>query len=70
MKARDINPDADISVAAVFPGGVAKVYGPTDETTGIRPYQTTRRFPNYGTAALWASEYTQRMRDSRPVRHR
>jgi hypothetical protein len=67
---KDINPDADIRVATVTPDGNVRVYGPLIHGYGSRPFERSLWFKNYGDAALWAAEFEQKNRDSRPVARR
>jgi hypothetical protein len=62
-----MNPDENINVVAVFPDGTAVVYGFADEF-GVRPRIRTEKFPNYGKAVLWASEYETKGREERARR--
>jgi hypothetical protein len=63
-----MNPDSDINVVAVFPNGIAKVYGPVPKgsETARRPLLFINNgFVNYGQAKLWADEYEDRARAAR-----
>lgn len=66
----DINPDADINVCDVLPNGTVRIYAPLFKGQTVRTHVDTRYFSNYGNGALWAVEYEQRARDSRPIARR
>ena len=61
--------DDDINVATVEPRGRVRVWGHSDEE-GRRYFISERHFPNYGQAKLWADEYEDGQRLSRPVGRR
>ena len=63
-----MNPDSDINVVAVFPNGIAKVYGPVPKhgENAPRPLLFINNgFVNYGQARLWADEYEEKARAAR-----
>jgi hypothetical protein len=66
-----MNPDANINVVAVYPGGLAVFYGHAKEEDGAtlpRPRLYSRQFPNYGAARLFAQEYEEAQREERARR--
>lgn len=62
-----MNPDHNINVVAVYPGGLAVFYGhaSSEEDGGVRPKLYSRQFANYGQAKLFAQEYEEAQRIER-----
>lgn len=59
----DINPDADIYVAAVI-GNVVRIYAPCNKR-GIRKQISTGWCRNHGQARLYAAEFDEQQRELR-----
>lgn len=66
-----MNPDANINVVAVYPGGLAVFYGHAVERDGItepRPRLYSRQYSTFGAARLAAQEYEHAQREERARR--
>lgn len=60
-----INPDANIAVAAVYDNGVVRIYDSKPEDAKKRLFLRTLSFSTYGKALLFAKNHDERQRRAR-----